>query len=112
MKDGPVEDVNTEITISQGNVIAIDLDPDATEGHFGDTHVYGMTITPEIMQHVMCQITGIHMNTTTASMVMGNTRGTMDDMTGTAGDMTGMIGDHCKTMQGNTTTATTGEMWK
>ena len=37
MEEGPVNDVETEITISQGNVIAISLDPDATEGHFGNT---------------------------------------------------------------------------
>jgi hypothetical protein len=119
MKDGPVEDVNTEITISQGNVTAIDLDSDATEGHFGDTPIYGMTITPEILQHVMCEI--MNTNTTTASTLMGNTSGMMDNNTNgmMMDDMTGMMDGQwdkwlgiCDMMQGNITTAATGEMWK
>jgi hypothetical protein len=87
MKEGPVHDVKTEITISQGKVIAIKLDPDATDNHFGDTPIYGITITPQIMQHIICQ-------------------------SGTAANMTGMMGDRCSTMQGNTTSAMTGKMWK
>ena len=81
MKEGPVNDVETEIALSQGNVIAISLDPDATEGHFGNTPIYGMTITTEIMQDVMSHI----MNTTTASTMIGN--------------MTGMMGNHCNDLR-------------
>jgi hypothetical protein len=86
MREGPVEGVGTEITISEGKVIAISLDPEALENHFGDTPIYGMVITPEIMQHIM--------NATTASTMMGN------------------MSDYCDRMHGNTTTAMTGEMWK
>jgi len=85
MREGPVEDVGTDIKISGGKVIAITLDPQATENHFGDTPIYGMVITPEIMQHIM--------NTTSMS-AMGS-----------------MLGG-CDKMMGNTTTAMTGEMWK
>jgi hypothetical protein len=90
MREGPVEDVGTEITISEGKVIAISLDPEALENHFGDTPIYGMVITPEIMQHIMNQTT----------------------MTSSLGNTTGMMGDKCDRMHGNTTTAMTGEMWK
>ncbi|HXV45412.1 MAG TPA: hypothetical protein VD736_01950 [Nitrososphaera sp.] len=90
MREGPVEDLGTEITISEGKVIAISLEPEALENHFGDTLIYGMVITPEIMQHIMNQTT----------------------MTSSLGNMTGMMGDKCDRMHGNTTTAMTGEMWK
>jgi hypothetical protein len=104
---------------TEGNVIAIDLDSDATEGHFGDTPIYGMTITPKILQHVMCEI--MNTNTTTASTLMGNTSGMMDNNTNgmMMDDMTGMMDGQwdkwlgiCDMMQGNITTAATGEMWK
>jgi hypothetical protein len=96
LREGPVHDVPTDITISQGNIIAISVDQEATDGHFGDTPIYGMTITPEIISHVMSQMGGMgHMNTTTASTMMGN-----------------MTGKDCDWMQGNTTTAMTGKMWK
>jgi hypothetical protein len=117
----PIEAVNTEIIISQGDVIAIDLDSDATEGHFGDTPIYGMTITPEILQHVKCEIMNMHTNTTTASTLMGNTSGMMDNNTNgiRMDDMTGMMNGqwdkwlgNYNMMQGNTTTAATGEMCK
>jgi hypothetical protein len=59
MRNGPVNDVGTEIEISQGKVLAITFDPAPINSHFGDTPVYGLVITPEIMGHMM--------NTTTAS---------------------------------------------
>ena len=64
MREGPVEDVETEITISQGKVVAISLDQEALDNHFGDTPIYGMAITPEIIQHAM--------NMTTTSSFMGD----------------------------------------
>ena len=86
MREGPVEDVETEIMISQGKVVAISLDQEPLENHFGDTPIYGMVITPEILQHVM--------NTTNTSSFMGE-----------------MTGDH--EWRGNETgTASTEEMWK
>jgi len=68
MREGPVEDVGTEITISEGKVIAISLDEEPLDDHFGDTPIYGIVITPEIMQHMMN-------NTMTSSM--GDMDGTM-----------------------------------
>ncbi|MEW6604089.1 MAG: hypothetical protein AB1351_05305 [Thermoproteota archaeon] len=79
LREGPVHDVDTEITISGGNIIAISLDPEQTDNHFGDTPIYGMVVTPEIIQHVMSQM-------------MNSTHAMMGDMTG-RGHM----------MQGNTT---------
>lgn len=87
LREGPVEDVKTTITLSQGNVIAISLDPSVVENHFGDTPIYGMTITPEIIHHVM--------NATTASKIMSD-----------------MMGHNGSTMYSNNTTAITEEMWK
>lgn len=78
MREDPVEDVPTEITISNGKVIAISLDPEALDNHFGDTPIYGMVITPEILQHMM--------NATAVSSFMGDHewRG---NQTGTASEM-------------------------
>jgi hypothetical protein len=73
MMEGPVEDVETEITISNGKVIAISLDPEAVENHFGDTPIYGIVITPELLQHIM------------------NATSSMDHMKGMMGNETGMM---------------------
>jgi hypothetical protein len=87
MREGPAEGVGTEITISRGKVVAISLDQEALDNHFGDTPIYGMVITPEILQHIM--------NTTTAS---------------TMGDMKRMM---CDRSHGNETGAASAEeMWK
>jgi hypothetical protein len=75
MREGPVEDVETEITISNGKVIAISLDQEALDNHFGDTPIYGMAITPEIIQQAM--------NMTTMSSFMGD-HGWRGNETGTA----------------------------
>lgn len=80
LREGPVHDVDTEITISGGNIIAISIDQEQTDNHFGDTPIYGMTITPEIVQQVM-------------SKAMNHTR--------MMGDTTGW--DYGQMMQGNTT---------
>jgi hypothetical protein len=72
MREGPVEDVDTEITISEGRVIAISLDQEALENHFGDTPIYGIVITPEMIQHMM--------NMTTMTSSAGNTTGMMGEM--------------------------------
>ncbi len=79
LREGPVHDVDTEITISGGNIIAISIDQEQTDNHFGDTPIYGMVVTPEIIQHAMSQM----------------------NHTGMMGDMTGR--DYGQMMQGNTT---------
>jgi hypothetical protein len=76
MPGGPVNDVDTEITVSGGKTISISLDPDDTDGHFGDTPIYGIVITPEMIQQFM--------NTTRPSMGGNMTGGNM-----TGGNMTG-----------------------
>ena len=74
MREGPVNDVGTEITIANDKVISISLDPSALDNHFGNTPIYGLVITPDIFQHMM--------NTTTSSTMMdgmykhGNRTGT------------------------------------
>jgi hypothetical protein len=56
LAEGPVHNVDTEITISGGNIIAISVDPEQTNNHFGNTPIYGMVITPEIIQHTLSEI--------------------------------------------------------
>ena len=50
MREGPVPNVPTTIEISQDRVIAISPDPAALENHFGDTPIYGIVISPEMIQ--------------------------------------------------------------
>jgi hypothetical protein len=47
MKDGPVQDVPTSITILDGNAISIWFDPSKVNNHFGYTPIYGT-------QHLIC----------------------------------------------------------
>ncbi len=42
MKDGPIENVPTTVTIFNNNTIAISLDPTTVSNHFGDTPIYGL----------------------------------------------------------------------
>jgi hypothetical protein len=42
MRDGPVQDVPVTITVIQGNVISINVDPSMVNNHFGDTPLYGI----------------------------------------------------------------------
>jgi hypothetical protein len=53
MRDGPVPDVQTTIEIAQDKVIAITPDPAALENHFGDTPIYGIVISPEMIEEMM-----------------------------------------------------------
>ncbi len=47
LRDGPVTDIPTTITITNGKVISMWLDPAKINNHYGDTPVYG-TVTNEI----------------------------------------------------------------
>jgi hypothetical protein len=49
---GPMNDVGTEITLSNGTV-AIQFDPESTDNHFGDTPIHGIIVTPEMIQQFM-----------------------------------------------------------
>jgi peroxiredoxin family protein len=53
MREGPVPDVQTTIEIAQDKVIAISPDPAALENHFGDTPIYGIVISPEMIEQMM-----------------------------------------------------------
>jgi hypothetical protein len=50
MRDGPVADVGTMITVTDA-VILIQLDPTMIDNHFGDSPIYGITATPELLRH-------------------------------------------------------------
>ena len=39
MKDGPVDNVPTQVTIANNNTIAISIDPSKVNNHFGDTPI-------------------------------------------------------------------------
>lgn len=71
MPEGPVN-ADTEITLSNGTV-AITFDPDATDGHFGDTPVRGLIVTPEMIQEVkgMMDQRGGNMTMTAPNSTMG-----------------------------------------
>jgi hypothetical protein len=53
MREGPVQDVQTTIEIAQDKVIAISPDPAALENHFGDTSIYGVVVSPEMIEQMM-----------------------------------------------------------
>src|SRR5918994_1696126 len=53
MREGPVPNVQTTIEIAQDKVIAITPDPAALENHFGDTPIYGIVISPEMIEEMM-----------------------------------------------------------
>jgi hypothetical protein len=42
MKDGPVDNVPTQVTIANNNTIAILIDPSKVNDHFGETPIYGL----------------------------------------------------------------------
>ena len=74
MREGPVPNVPITIEIAQDKVIAITPDPAALENHFGNTPIYGLVASPEMM----------------GQMMMKMRHGNMTDMTNTTG-MTGMM---------------------
>jgi hypothetical protein len=41
MKDGPIPNVPINVTVMEGNVISISVDPDMINAHFGDTPIFG-----------------------------------------------------------------------
>jgi hypothetical protein len=53
MREGPVPDVQTTIEIAQDKVIAIRPDPAALQNHFGDAPIYGIVVSPEMIQQMM-----------------------------------------------------------
>jgi hypothetical protein len=47
MRDGPVQDVPTSITLMDNSAVSIWFDPNKVNNHFGDTLIYGT-------QHLVC----------------------------------------------------------
>lgn len=52
MREGPVSDVQMTIQIAQDKVIAITPDPTPLQNHFGDTPIYGIVASPEMMDQM------------------------------------------------------------
>jgi hypothetical protein len=52
MREVPVPNVQTTIELAQDSVIAISLDPDALEDHFGDEPIYGIVVSPEMLEEM------------------------------------------------------------
>jgi hypothetical protein len=42
MKEGPVDNVPTRVTIANNNTIAVSIDPTKINNHFGNTPIYGL----------------------------------------------------------------------
>ncbi len=53
MREGPVPNVETTIELTQDSVIAISLDQEALENHFGDEPIYGIVVSPEMLEEMM-----------------------------------------------------------
>ena len=70
MREGPVPNVPITIQIAQDKAIAITPDPAAVQNHFGNTPIYGIVVSPEMIKDMMMKY-GDNMH--------------MMNMTGTAG---------------------------
>ena len=44
LREGPITDIPTTITITNGKVLSIWLDPAKINNHYGDTSVYGIVL--------------------------------------------------------------------
>src|ERR687898_139788 len=78
MREGPVPNVQTTIEIAQDKVIAITPDPAALENHFGDTPIYGIVVSPEMIEEQMIRygsMTGMMQGPTDGGMMQGPTAG-------------------------------------
>jgi len=53
MREGPVPNVPITIQIAQDKVIAITPDAATLENHFGNTPIYGIVVSPEMIQQMM-----------------------------------------------------------
>src|ERR687898_3613061 len=76
MREGPVQGVQTTIEIAQDKVIAISPDPAALQNHFGDTPIYGIVVSPEMIEEQMMRYGSM------AGMMQGPTDGGMMNSSG------------------------------
>jgi hypothetical protein len=84
MREGPVHDVQMTIQIAQDKVIAISPDPTPLQNHFGDTPIYGMVVSPEMIEQMMMRhgnMTGM-MQGPFGGMMQGPTDGMMNSSGG------------------------------
>jgi hypothetical protein len=80
MREGPVPNVPTTIQIAQDQVIAISPEAAALENHFGTAPIYGIVVTPEMMEQMMMRYsdkTGMGDMTGMSGMMQGPMDGTM-----------------------------------
>ena len=85
MREGPVPNVQTTIEIAQDKVIAITPDPAALENHFGDTPIYGIVVSPEMIEEQMMRygsMAGMMQGPTDGGMMQGPTDGGMMNSSG------------------------------
>ena len=76
MREGPVPNVPTTIELAQDTVIAISLDPAALDNHFGTDPIYGIVISPEMIQEMMMRY-GDKMDMTNRTGMDGMMQGPM-----------------------------------
>ena len=77
MREGPVPNVPITIQIAQDQVIAITPDAATLENHFGNTPIYGLLISPEMIQDMMMRY-GERMDMTNMTGMSGMMQGPMD----------------------------------
>jgi hypothetical protein len=77
MREGPVPNVPITIQIAQDNVIAITPDPASLQNHFGNTPIYGLVVSPEMIQDMMLRY-GERMDMTNMTGMSGMMQGPMD----------------------------------
>jgi len=77
MREGPVPNVPTTIEIAQDQVIAITPDPATLENHFGNSPIYGLLVTPEMIQDMMMRY-GNKMDMANMTGMSGMMHGPMD----------------------------------
>jgi hypothetical protein len=58
MREGPVPNVQTTIEVAQDKVIAISPDPTPLQNHFGDTPIYGIVVSPEMIEKLKTMYEG------------------------------------------------------
>ena len=59
LREGPVPNVPINIEIAQDKAIAITPDPAAVQNHFGNTPIYGIVISPEMIEQMMMRYGGL-----------------------------------------------------
>jgi hypothetical protein len=77
MREGPVPNVQTTIELAQDTVIAMSLDPAALENHFGEAPIYGIVVSPEMIEEMMMRY----------GDMSGMTHGPMEGMMNSTGGM-------------------------